>query len=135
MAPHMDSSNHWGQHKSIHPRPLPSVQAPASSASALGLASFITSLFAGIAMLMCFVLASALEVSDAGLDEALLTELLGLGMAMLMFAQLVAAGLGIAALTQAHGKRLFGVLGTVFSVSALLITLLLMGLGGVFAEI
>jgi len=90
--------------------------------SGLGIASFIISLLGGFALFGLVCAATYLEMTQpGGLDEdsgemvILVLLLLGGG-----FAELIALGLGIAALFQTDRKRTLAVLGIVFAVAALL---------------
>jgi hypothetical protein len=56
----------------------------------------------------------------------------GLGIIFLIAADVVAVGLGIAALCQTGKKRLFGILGLVFSGSAIVGTIVLVIIGLIY---
>ena len=104
------------------PAPLPH--------SGLGVASFILSLAAGLLMLILFGAAGIADSQPGGLDEESAAAIaLGLLFAFTALALIVALGLGIAGTVQTGRSKLFGVLGTVFSSTALLGTLLLMLVG------
>ena len=95
--------------------------------SGLGIASFITSMVAGVLLLLIFGIAGLLESRPGGLDEeSVAANLLGLLLLFMALAQLVALGLGIAGLAQAGRSKLFGALGTAFAAMALLGSLILM---------
>jgi hypothetical protein len=84
--------------------------------SGLGIASFITSIVSGILIFLLIVIAGAMEVSTpGGMDE----KSAGAMMVGLFFvflgASLVALGLGIAGLLQKDRKKIFAILGTIFS--------------------
>lgn len=98
--------------------------------SGLGLASFIISLVVMVLMFGIFVVAGIWEATTpGGIDEdSAGAVMLGLSMFALMFIDLVAAGLAIGGLCQAR-KKVFSVLGLVFSLSTIVITLLLMAVG------
>lgn len=105
---------------------------PTQSHSGLGIVSFITSLTASTVLLILIGIAEALESRPGGMDEESNAAILvGLGLFLTTLAQLAALGLGIAALVQAGRTKVFGVLGTVFSVLGLVGTLMLMLLGAV----
>lgn len=98
--------------------------------SGLGIASFITSLVAGVLLLLMIAAAGVAESRPGGLnEESAAATLLGLAMLLTALAQMTALGLGIAALIQAGRNKLYGVLGTVFAAVALMGTLLLLVLG------
>jgi len=99
--------------------------------SGLGIASFVIATLVGIAMFAAFVVAGMMEVSTpGGIDESSLSAvLLGLLMIGLMIVDLVAVGLGIGGLVQKDRKKVFAVLGTVFSVATIVGTVLLIIIG------
>jgi len=99
--------------------------------SGLGISAFIISVGAGLLMFLVFVAAGVLETTTpGGMDEESVGALLvGLAMFGLLFLDLVAIGLGIAALFQKQRKKVFAVLGIIFAVSTIVITLALMVIG------
>ncbi len=99
--------------------------------SGVGIASFIVSIIGSLLMFLLFVIAGAIQLSTpGGVDEnSPAAMVIGLMLFLLMFALLVALGLGIGALCQSDRKRLFGVLGTIFSAVSLLLTLILLAVG------
>ena len=99
--------------------------------SGVGIASFIVSIVGSLLMFLLFVIAGAIQLSTpGGVDEnSPAAMVIGLMLFLLMFALLVALGLGIGALCQSDRKRLFGVLGTIFSAVSLLLTLILLAVG------
>ena len=99
--------------------------------SGVGIASFIVSIIGSLLMFLLFVIAGAIQLSTpGGVDENSPAAMgIGLMLFLLMFALLVALGLGIGALCQSDRKRLFGVLGTIFSAVSLLLTLILLAVG------
>lgn len=99
--------------------------------SGVGIASFIVSIIGSLLMFLLFVIAGAIQLSTpGGVDEnSPAAMVIGLMLFLLMFALLVALGLGIGALCQSDRKRLFGVLGTLFSAVSLLLTLILLAVG------
>lgn len=104
---------------------------PTRPHSGLGIASFIISLAAGAALVLLLGIAGVLEAqSSGGIDEESTTAVvLGLILALTALAQVLALGLGIAALVQAGCSKLFGVLGTVFASTGLVGTVLVLLLG------
>jgi len=99
--------------------------------SGLGIASFISSINSGISLFLIFVVAGVMETSSpGGMDEESPAAIVaGLGMLAFLFVALIALGLGIAGIIQKDRKKLFAVLGTVFSACAFLGTLFLVLIG------
>lgn len=99
--------------------------------SGLGIASFIISLVAGLAILIAIVIAGIMEANTpGGIDEnSPEAILLGLVLIGMMFLDLVALGLGIGALFQRDRKKIFAILGTIFSGVVVLGTAFLMVIG------
>lgn len=85
--------------------------------SGLGIASFISSIVAGILIFILIVIAGVMEVSTpGGVDEkSAEAVIVGLFIFAFLFLCLVALGLGIAGLIQKDRKKLFAVLGAIFS--------------------
>lgn len=103
---------------------------PTQPHSGLGIASFVVSLAASALLLMLIGIAGALDSQPGGMDgDSAAAILLGLVMAFSGFAQLLALGLGIAAIVQVGRNKLYGVLGAVFSASGLLCTVTLFLVG------
>lgn len=99
--------------------------------SGLGIASFILSLVCGLMIFVLFVVAGVIEVSTpGGMDEeSAAAIIIGLLIFLDFFILLVAIGLGIGGLIQKERKRLFAILGLVFSIGILFTTMLLMLIG------
>ena len=99
--------------------------------SGLGIASFITAIVSGVFVFLLVVIAGAIEVSTpGGMDEESASAvIIGLLLFALVGALLVAIGLGIAGLVQNGRKKVFAVLGTVFSTAILLGTVFLLIIG------
>ena len=97
--------------------------------SGIGIASFVVSIIAGIAMFFLTIAAGVIEVSTPGgmHERSPVAIILGLSLLAFWFLSLVALGLGIGGLFQRSRKRLFAILGAVFSaitfMGALLMTL------------
>ena len=103
---------------------------PTRPHSGLGIASFIISLAAGAALVILLGVAGVLESRPGGMDEESAGAIvLGLILALTALAQVLALGLGIAALVQTGRSKLFGVLGTVFASTGLVGTVLILLLG------
>lgn len=98
--------------------------------SGLGIAAFVMSIVVMVLMFIVFLIAGIWEsTTPGGIDEESAGAVaLGLGIFALIFIDLVAGGLAIAGLCQAR-KKLFSVLGLVFSLSTIVITVLLMIIG------
>ena len=103
--------------------------------SKLGISSFILSILCGLGMLVTFIVAGVLETADPGsMDEESATVILiGFAVIGILFTDIVAFGLGIAGAVQKNTKKVFSVLGIIFSATTVLFSLLLM-LVGIMAE-
>jgi len=99
--------------------------------SGVGIASFVTSIVAGVLIFLLVIIAGVLEMSTpGGMDEeSIAAVLIGLFLFAFLGAELVALGLGIGGLIQKDRKKIFAILGVVFSATALLITLFILFLG------
>lgn len=99
--------------------------------SGVGIASFVTSIVAGVLIFLLVIIAGVLEVSTPGGmgEESIAAVLIGLFLFAFLGAELVALGLGIGGLIQKDRKKIFAILGVVFSATALLITLFILFLG------
>lgn len=99
--------------------------------SGVGIASFVTSIVAGVLIFLLVIIAGVLEVSTpGGMDEeSIAAVLIGLFLFAFLGAELLALGLGIGGLIQQDRKKIFAILGVVFSATALLITLFILFLG------
>lgn len=103
---------------------------PSLPHSGMGVASFTLSMVAGLGLLVIFAIAGVAESRPGGLDEASpLATAIGLLALLAALANLVALGLGIAALVQAGRSKIFATLGTVFASTTLLGSLVLVLLG------
>jgi len=92
--------------------------------SGLGIASFALSIVVGVAVFVVFAVAGIVETTTpGGMDEeSPAAILIGLGIFGASGLGLVALGLGVASFFQAGRKKLFGILGVVFSAGILLVT-------------
>ena len=99
--------------------------------SGLGIASFITSIISGILIFLTIVIAGIMEASTpGGIDaESAVAVTVGLSLFAFLGAALVALGLGIGGLLQKGRRKIFAILGTVFSVVSLVVTAFLMIVG------
>ena len=93
--------------------------------SGIGIASFSTSIVSGICMFLLVVIAGVMESSTpGGIDEeSAAAVILGLSIIAFLFISLVALGLGIGGVVQKDRKKIFPILGIVFSSVTLLTTL------------
>lgn len=98
--------------------------------SGLGIASFITSIVSGLLIFLLIVVAGVMEATPGGIDEESAgAVMVGLFLFASLGATLVALGLGIAGLLQKERKKLFAILGTVFSAVSLVVTIFIMIIG------
>jgi len=103
---------------------------PTRPHSGLGIASFIISLASSAVLVVLLGVAAMLESRPGGLDEESTAAIVvGLILVLAALAQVLALGLGIAALVQTGRNKLFGVLGTVFAATGLVGALLVLLLG------
>ncbi len=104
------------------------VPAPELPHSGMGIASVVVGAFVAAAMFVTFMVAGVLHNQGRGPRDPV-TGLIGLLAIFLLFVDVVALGLGIAALCQPKRKRLFGILGVVFSAGVMLCTMSVIALG------
>ena len=99
--------------------------------SGLGIASFITSIVSGILIFLLVVILGVMEVSTpGGVDEKSAGAVMaGLFLFAFLGASLLAFVLGIVGLMQKDRKKVFAILGTVFSAVSLVITIFIIVLG------
>lgn len=99
--------------------------------SGMGIASFVISVVAAVLVFVLLVVAGVMEATTpGGIDEASAgAVIVGLLIIALLGVDLVAIGLGIAALMQGGRKKVFPVLGLVFSCVTVVGTLLLVVIG------
>lgn len=82
-------------------------------------------------MFLVFVVAGVMDTSTpGGMDEESLGAMLvGLSLFGLLFVELIAIGLGFAALFQQNRQKVFAVLGMVIAVATIAVTVLLLAIG------
>ena len=99
--------------------------------SGLGISSFIIGIATAILIFAEIVIAGMMEASTVGGidEESPQAVILGLALFATMGMCLVGAGLGIAALFQKNRKKVFAILGIIFSISPFAIAILLMIIG------
>lgn len=99
--------------------------------SGIGIASFVISILAGILIFIVLGIAGSLEASTPGGMDENSTEAVMVGLAIigLLFLNVLSVGLGIGGLLQKERKKIFAILGTVFSSFLILSVIGLMVLG------
>ena len=99
--------------------------------SGLGIASFIISIVAALFIFILVVVAGVVETATpGGMDEdSAQAIIIGLFIIGTIFVDLVALGLGIAGLFIKERKKVFAILGTIFSAVTMLGTVALMIIG------
>jgi hypothetical protein len=99
--------------------------------SGLGISSFILSILAGPCLFLVFVVAGIMEASTpGGIDEkSPAAVVVGLSFIAFLLLLLVSLGLGIGGLFQKDRKKLFAILGTIFSTGLILCSLLVLLVG------
>lgn len=99
--------------------------------SAFGIASFIVSLVSGAMTFLLIFVAGLIEISTPGgmSEESAEAMIIGLFMLILLLAFLVSLGLGITGLCENGRRKVFAILGTLFS-SVLLFSMSLLLLTG-----
>ncbi len=99
--------------------------------SGMGIASFIISIVGSVSMFVLFVLAGVMATSrPGGMDESSAQAVvLGLLIIGMLFVNLVALGLGMAGLFQKERKKVFVILGTIFSGITVVLTVVLLIIG------
>jgi hypothetical protein len=115
--------------------PTPPAPASRQTESVLGIVSFGISLAAGFLMLATFVAAGILNAGRHQYGQRYPgQEVVGIAIILLLAADLAAAGLGIAALCQPGKKKLFGILGLVFSSGTVIGAMGIMIIGLIYAS-
>jgi hypothetical protein len=99
--------------------------------SGIGIASFIISLGAGLGIFLVFAIAGIMETTTpGGMNEKSASAIIvGFCIIGLLFVNLVALGLGLAGLMKKGKKKLFAILGTIFSSMITLGTIILIVIG------
>ncbi len=93
----------------------PLKQRPRHGQSALGIASFLIGLLAGISGLSLLVVASAFEASGRPSAESNVAMVAGLSMIFIVMLTSFAAGLAVGGLAQTEKSRTFAVLGLIIN--------------------
>lgn len=99
--------------------------------SGLGIASFTISIISAVLIFILLVVAGVIEASNPGgiQEESMEAVTIGLGIILMLFANLVAIGLGIGGLCQSERRKIFAILGTTFSTLTTLLAVLLIIIG------
>ena len=99
--------------------------------SGLGIASYFSSTSAGVFLFLTSVIPGPIEPTTPGgmNEESATAVVIGLLLVIFLFAALVSLGLGIGGLLQKERKKVFAILGTVFSAAIILCTVALIALG------
>ena len=100
--------------------------------SRLGIASFVISLAVGVTLLALFIVAGILVRRGSPTNYPGQTVVGAIGI-LLLAADVVGAGLGLAGICQSRRKRVFAILGTVFSLFTIVGTVSLMVVGIIYA--
>ena len=99
--------------------------------SGLGIASFITSIISAILIFILMVAAGLIAASSpGGMDQASpAAVMIGLLLFAFLFISLVALGLGVGGIFQKERKKIFSVLGAIFSAVTIICTVSVVILG------
>lgn len=99
--------------------------------SGLGVASFVTSLISGVLIFLLLAVAGVMEASTPGgiSEDSASAMVVGLLLFVFLGVALVALGLGIGGLVQRDRKKIFALLGSIFSVATLICTIAIIALG------
>ena len=110
----MDTENNNPYQTSVFTNPS---ALPREGHSKLGIASFVTAIVGGPSFfLLCGALGYMEMNTPGGVDQtSKAVMLLGLGLILTIFILLISLGLGIAGLIQKKRKRIFSILGFIFS--------------------
>ena len=99
--------------------------------SGFGVASFSISIAVGLLILVVFVIAGILQVSTpGGMDQhSIKNMVIGLSIIGLLLFDIIAAVFGIIGLFQRERKKLFAILGTIFSLLTVILVIALIIFG------
>ncbi|ACV25816.1 hypothetical protein [Kangiella koreensis] len=99
--------------------------------SGLGITTFVLGLIAPIGLIITIIMAAVAEASSYGGMDPSSSEAMVIGLFLILFVilALIAVGIGIGALVQKGYKKIFPILGVVFSSVVLVITIALMVIG------
>lgn len=104
--------------------------------SGFGIASFIMSIVVGVLLFVLFAIAGFISASTpGGMDkESAQAVIIGLSMLALLFCVFISMVLGIIGLFQKERKKLFAILGTVFSSLILMVGFAVIVLGVIVSQ-
>lgn len=99
--------------------------------SGLGVASFVTSIVAGILIFLLLAIAGVMEASTPGgiSEDSASAMVVGLLLFVFLGVALVALGLGVGGLMQKERNKIFAVLGSIFSAATLICTVSIIAVG------
>ena len=99
--------------------------------SGIGVASFIISLVMAVAAFGLITFAGVIEATTPGgmEEESAVAIVIGLSIFGCILVDLVALGLGIGGLIQKDRKKIFSILGTIFSISTIIGIVFIMIIG------
>lgn len=99
--------------------------------SGMGIASFALSLIAGLLSFVAIAIAGVMEATTEGgmPEDSPVTIMVGFGILFCAAVGMVAVALGIASLFQADRKKIFGILGLVFSAATIVVIIALIVVG------
>ena len=99
--------------------------------SGIGIASFIISIISGVLIFMLVVIATIIEGSTPGgmNEDSIGAIIIGLFVFLFLGMALVALALGIVGILQKGRKKIFAILGTVFSGVSFAVTIFIIILG------
>jgi len=93
----------------------------------LGIASFIIALICVVLILLLFVVAGALTASGKATNE--INMMIGFGLFFAWFVDVIGVALGIAGALDRSSKKVFPVLGMIFGIAILVISVALVLIG------
>lgn len=97
--------------------------------SGVGISSFVISIASGILTFLLLVVAGVMQASGRMSGDKNAATVIGLFLFAFLGLVLVALGLGIAGLMQKERKKIFALLGTIFSTVTLVLTLSIIAVG------
>ena len=97
--------------------------------SGIGISSFIASIASGVLIFLLVAVAGFMQASGSMSRNQGAATAVGLFLFAFLGVALVALGLGIAGLMQKDRKKIFPLLGTIFSSITLVLTLVIMAIG------
>ncbi len=104
-------------------------QEASSKHSKMGIASFIISIVQGIVTMVTMVMAGVVTTWGPQAEHQTAFMIIGFIIFGGIFAHITGTGLGIAGVCQRNSKKVFSVLGLILNFGAVLVILLIMGIG------